>query len=499
MNRTLIKNLKENIGQEVLVKGWVRNKRDHGKLTFIDLVDFSGKVQAVSTPKEAGHETAGKLRNEWVIEARALVNERPKKMLNPDEENGHIEIKLLEINILNEAENPPFEIDKDTSEVEETVRLKYRYLDLRTDRMQRNIKVRSEFVRRVREFLFKNDFTEIETPMLTKATPEGARDFVVPSRLSPGKFYALPQSPQQYKQLLMVAGFERYFQIARAMRDEDLRGDRGFEHTQIDLEMSFVSQKDVLNTIESMMIEVVEGMGKKIKEKPFPRFTYKETMEKYGDDKFDLRTKEEKKEGVLAYAWVVDFPFFERTEGPSTDSRQASAVRSEALPRPSVASGVGGAFGEGGAKEWTFTHNPFSMPKEEFIEDLLVGKNIENILAAQYDLVCNGFEAGGGSIRSHKKEILEAVYKIMGYSVEEIEKSVGHILEAFSYGVPPHGGIALGVERNIMNLSGEETLREVQAFPQSRKGQTSVMDAPSPIEKKQLDELGLSIKEKKEK
>jgi len=462
--RTLISDLKDNVGKEVVVKGWVRNRRDHGKLIFLDIVDFSGRVQAVSTPKEDGHEVADTLRNEWVVETRVLVNERPEKMVNTDEENGNIEIKLLEIKVLNEAENPPFEIDKDTSDIEETVRLKHRYLDLRTDRMQKNIKLRSEFIKRVREFLFNKKFTEIETPMLTKATPEGARDFVVPSRLYPGKFYALPQSPQQYKQLLMVAGFERYFQIARAMRDEDLRGDRGFEHTQIDLEMSFVEREDILNLIEEMITTVVEGMGYEIKEKPFPRISYNEAIEKYGDDKFDMRTDEEKERGILAYAWVLDFPFFEKTK-------------------------------EG---RWTFSHNPFSMPKEEFIEDLLAGKNIENILTTQYDLVCNGFESGGGSIRSHRVDILKAVYKVMGYSEEEIEASVGHMLEAFKYGAPPHGGIALGVERNIMNLSGEEYLREVQAFPQTRRGQTAVMDAPSDLEKKQLDELSLDIKKRAE-
>jgi aspartyl-tRNA synthetase len=329
--------------------------------------------------------------------------------------------------------------------------------------MQKNIKLRSNFIQKCREFLFKESFTEIETPILTKSTPEGSRDFVVPSRIHPGKFYALPQSPQQYKQLLMTAGFERYFQIARAVRDEDLRADRGFEHTQIDLEMSFVSQNDVLNLVESMITKTVEGMGFTIKEKPFPRVTYKEAMERHGADKFDLRTEEEKEKGVLAYAWVVDFPFFEKTE-------------------------------EGG---WTFSHNPFSMPKTEHLEWLMNGDNIENIITQQYDLVCNGFESGGGSIRAHKPEILRATYKIMSYSEEETEASIGHMLEAFKYGTPPHGGIALGVERNIMNLSGEEYLREVQTFPMTRGGQTSVMDAPSSLPQKQLDELKIQIKNTK--
>jgi aspartyl-tRNA synthetase len=259
----------------------------------------------------------------------------------------------------------------------EEVRLKYRYLDLRRDRMQRNIRLRSDFVQACRQYLFENGFTEIETPLLTEATPEGSRDFVVPSRLNHGNFYALPQSPQQYKQLLMIGGFDRYFQIARAIRDEDPRADRGFEHTQVDIEMSFVEQEDVMQTVETMITKAVEALGYKLKQKPFPRFTYAEAMEKFGADKFDLRGDEDKEDPkLLAYAWVYKFPFFEKTE-------------------------------EGG---WTFTHNPFSMPVPEHVEDLLNKRNIDNILTTQYDLVCNGYESGGGSIRAHKAEILKAVY-----------------------------------------------------------------------------------------
>jgi aspartyl-tRNA synthetase len=335
--------------------------------------------------------------------------------------------------------------------------------------MQKNMRVRNEFIQNVRNHLLNNTFTEIETPLLTKATPEGSRDFVVPSRIYPGKFYALPQSPQQYKQLLMVGSFDRYFQVARAMRDEDLRGDRGFEHSQIDIEMSFVERDDILEFIEKMIVESVEKMGHTIKEKPFPRIPYKEAMEKYGADKFDLRTEDEKEKGILAYAWVIDFPMFERvSEEESTGMEKG---------------------------EWTFSHNPFSAPMPEFKEDHKKGENIENIISAQYDLVCNGFESGGGSIRAHDSETLKATYKIMGYSEEEIEESVGHILEAFKYGTPPHGGIALGVERNIMNLTGEKYLREVQAFPQTRRGKTSVMDAPSELSDKRLKELGIKIKD----
>jgi aspartyl-tRNA synthetase len=316
-------------------------------------------------------------------------------------------------------------------------------------------------VKACRDFLFDQRFVEIETPLLTKATPEGSRDFVVPSRLQPGNFFALPQSPQQYKQLLMTAGFERYFQLSRALRDEDPRADRGFEHTQIDIEMSFVEREDVMQTVEAMVIQSAEKLGFTIKEKPFPRISYKDAIKKYGADKFDLRTEEEKKASVLAYAWVIDFPFFEM------DTKTG---------------------------HWTFTHNPFSQPLPEFRDDHLSGRNIENILTSQYDLVCNGYESGGGSIRAHEPEVLEATYKIMGYSDEEIKNSVGHMIEAFRFGAPPHGGIALGVERNLMNLTGESALREVVAFPMTSSGNTSVMDAPSPLDPQTLQELKLQIK-----
>lgn len=459
--RILIRDLHDHIDREVTIKGWVDVRRDHGKLIFLDIRDRSGKVQAVALPNhEDAHKAADTLRPEWVIEVQGKVNKRPAKMINADEPQGDIEVELLEITVLNESKTPPFEIVEDTSDIDESTRLKYRYLDLRTERLQRNIKLRSEFVRRCREYLFGNDFIEIETPLLTESTEEGSRDFVVPSRLNRGKFYALPQSPQQYKELLMTAGFERYFQIARAVRDEDLRADRGFEHTQIDMEMSFVTQEDVMRLTEEMITTVVESMGYTIKEKPFPVITYKDAMEKHGDDKFDLRTEEEKQNNVLAYAWVVDFPLFEKTDDG----------------------------------DWTFSHNPFSMPKPESLDDHLKGQNTENVISTQYDLVCNGFEAGGGSIRAHTADVLKATYKTMGRDPEDVERMVGHMIEAYEFGTPPHGGIALGLERNIMNLAGEEALREVQAFPMTRGGQTAVMNAPKELSQEQLDELGLEIK-----
>ena len=460
--RTLIGDLSAHIGEVVSISGWVDVRRDQGKMVFFDFRDRSGLVQGVVLPGSPAMETAKDIRNEYVIRVEGMVNKRPEKNAQADRQNGDIELEIKAIEILNPSEAMPFDLGAQTSGMDESVRAEYRYLDLRSKRMQKNMRVRSEFVRRCREYLFAKHFVEIETPLLTESTPEGSRDFVVPSRLNPGKFYALPQSPQQYKQLLMTAGFERYFQIARAVRDEDLRADRGFEFTQLDLEMSFVTMEDVMAAVEDMVTTVVEAMGYTIKQKPFPRISYKEAMEKYGADKFDMRTDEDKLKGVLAYAWVMNFPFFEKTD-------------------------------EGG---WTFTHNPFSMPIPEHLDWLMKGEHIGEILTTQYDLVCNGFESGGGSIRAHKPEILEAVYKVMGFSHEELEERVGHMLKAFRYGTPPHGGIGLGIERAIMNLTGETYLREVQAFPMTRGGQTSVMKAPKPLTDKQLKELGLKIDKK---
>lgn len=469
MNRVPIIETKDLVGKEVNLFGWINVRRDQGKIIFIDLRDRSGVVQMVFVaPKSAEvgpqgdsrsdlYKLAEKLRSEWVIRVKGLVKERPWKMVNPDIPTGKVEIEPLELEVLNEAETPPFPLDTDGYEIGEDVRLKYRYLDLRRERLQQNIALRSEFVDRARQFLFKKGFLEIETPVLSAPTPEGSRDFVVPSRLNPGKFFALPQSPQQYKQLLMVAGFEKYFQIARCFRDEDLRADRGFEHTQIDLEMSFVEQTDVMALDEELITTVIESMGYRIKQKPFPVFTYQEAMDKFGADKFDLRADEDKTNGVLTYAWVKDFPFFEKDK-------------------------------EG---NWTFTHNPFSMAKPEHLDWLLKGENIDRILTTQYDLVCNGVEVGGGSVRAHKPEMLAAVFKVIGYSKEEIQNQFGHMLEAFKFGAPPHGGIAHGIERNIMTLLGEDYLREVVAFPQTSSGRTSVMDAPSELSEKQLEELHL--------
>ena len=293
----------------------------------------------------------------------------------------------------------------------------------------------------------------------------------MPSRFQPGKFYALPQSPQQYKQLLMTAAFEKYFQFARCIRDEDLRADRGFEFTQLDLEMSFVSQEEVMTSVEEMLKNVCKKVGVKIKDQKFPVLTYQEAMEKYGEDRFDLRNEEDKKNGVLAFAWVINFPFFKKVD-------QAD----EAEKRD-------------GKSGWTFTHNPFSSPTQEWLEAHKAGEKTEEIITAQYDLVCNGYEVGGGSIRAHEPEVLKATFKTMGYNDEEIEESVGHMLRAFELGTPPHGGIALGLDRLVMLMAGENSLKETIAFPMSSTGRTSIMDAPSPVADEQLNELSIRVVE----
>lgn len=451
--RTLALETMNQVGKTVVLKGWVDTIRDHGKITFIDLRDRSGKVQCVG-------KDLPKVTVESVVEIQGVVATRPEKLINPKLPTGTVEVQIEKLTIISPAKELPFPIDTDGYEIGEEIRLKYRYLDLRRPRLQKNMKVRSNYVQAAREYLFSQGFTEIETPLLTKSTPEGSRDFIVPSRLNRGKFYALPQSPQQYKQLLMTAGFERYFQIARCLRDEDPRADRGFEHSQVDIEMSFVTRENVMKMVEEMTIYALEKIGAKIAQKPFPVVTYQEAMKKYGVDKFDLRSDQEKKDGVMSFAWVVDFPFFEKDK-------------------------------EGG---WTFTHNPFSQPLSEQQQWLLEKKNIDQILTSQYDLVCNGLEVGGGSIRSNRPEVLKAVFEIMGYKSQEIEEKFGHMLTAFEFGTPPHGGCAQGFERLLMAFFGEDYIREVQAFPQTGGGRTSVMDSPSYVDEEQLVELGIAVR-----
>lgn len=458
--RIYIKDLKEHAGKEATIKGWVDVRRDQGKLIFFEFRDMTGKIQGVILPnaKEA-HAVGSTLRSEWVVEVNGKVNPRPEKNIQKDKQNGDIELEILAIKVLNEAETPVFDVGTDGKEVGEDTRLEHRYLDIRRLRLQKNIRTRHKVTKFIRDYLDKEHFTEVETPILTKSTPEGARDFIVPSRLEKGTFYALPQSPQQYKQLLMTGGLERYFQFAKCMRDEDTRGDRQPEFTQLDMEMSFVEQKDVMALNEKLLIEVVTKLfpEKKIQEIPFPHMTYKDAMEKYQTDRPDVR-KDKNDPNLLAFCWVVDFPFFEKDKE------------------------TGG---------WTFTHNPFSAAKPEHMENLMAAKDVGDILTTQYDIVLNGYEIGGGSIRNHRPEALLKVFEIMGYKEEEVREKFGHMLKAFASGTPPHGGIAWGFDRFMMLMQNEPNIREVITFPKTGEGRDLMMHAPSTVDAKQLKELGI--------
>ncbi|MFA5934497.1 MAG: aspartate--tRNA ligase [Candidatus Paceibacterota bacterium] len=465
MERIYIKELASKVGEEVKICGWIDVRRDHGKLIFIDLRDMSGKVQMVVLPNHTeAHALASTVRPEWVVEVTGKVNARPERMVNKDEVNGSVEIEILSMSVLNEASVPPIDVRSNGIDIGEDARLKYRFLDLRRPRMQKNIRNRHKVMLMTRNLLSGEGFTEIETPNLTVATAEGSRDFIVPSRLEPGTFYALPQSPQQYKQLLMSAGFEKYFQFARCYRDEDSRGDRQPEFTQMDLEMSFVKEEDVMAVNERTVIEIIKKLypHKKIQQIPFPKIPYAEAMSKYGSDKPDIRTDKNDPD-LLAFAWIVDFPMFEKTD-------------------------------EG---KWTFTHNPFSGCKEESLNDLMNKTNIEKILASQYDLDLNGNEMGGGSIRNHKPEALRKVLEIMEYSDEKIEREYGHMLSALGAGTPPHGGIAWGLDRMIMLLENEPNIREVIAFAKTGEGKDLMMGAPGKISAEQLRDLRIEVKVKK--
>ncbi len=466
MKQTWIVDTAHRTGQEVELFGWVDNRRDHGKIIFIDLRDRSGICQVVFGPwsGEALYAAAQELRNEWVVRVSGLVKDRPDNLVNENLPTGKIEIEARDMVVLGKSQTPPFDVSGDGRDINEETRMEFRYLDLRRPRMRDNIILRHKVATLAREYLNRNGFVEIETPTLTKTSPEGARDFLVPSRFYPGKFYALPQAPQQYKQLLMIAGFERYYQLAHAFRDEDLRGDRQFEHTQIDLEMSFVSEKDVRDMVEGMMIHIAESCGKKVTTKPFPVFTHEEALKQFGADKFDIRqNKEDPNE--LAFAWVVDFPLFEFDEDE---------------------------------KRYTFAHNPFSAPKPEHIDQLMKGERLGELRACQYDLVCNGYEMASGGVRISNPTVQKKVFEIMGLSPQEVDERFGHLIRAYEYGAPPHAGMAPGLDRLVMVLANEPNIREVIAFPVSSKGQTSVMDAPSLANERQLGELGLEIKKKKE-
>ena len=459
--RVLTKDAVNKIGETVTLMGWVETRRDHGKLIFIDLRDRWGIVQIVFNPKNIELlKLADSLRPEWVVKIEGIVKERPEGMQNPDIATGNIEIEATKLEILAEAKTPPFDVLSDGHEIGEENRLKYRYLDLRRPRLLKNLSARDKIIAFMREWLHKKDFIEIETPILTKSTPEGARDYVVPSRLHASKFYALPQSPQQYKQLLMVSGIEKYFQIARCFRDEDTRGDRQPEFTQLDLEMSFAEEKDILDLMENLYTDLARSLfpEKRISQTPFPRLSYKEAMERYNSDKPDLR-KDKSDSNELAFGWVVDFPMFEWKK----EENRIDAV-----------------------------HHPFTKIKNDEARMKLKKLKKDELLelaASQYDFVLNGYEIGGGSIREHNPDVLAAIFEVIGNDPEAVRKQFGHILEAFEYGVPPHGGMAPGIDRLVMILQGEPNIREVIAFPKTGDGRDLMMDSPAEISKGQLKEL----------
>ena len=451
----------DKIGREVLLKGWVNTRRDHGKIIFIDLRDRTGLVQVVFV----GIEEAKSLRPEWVVEIKGLVKERPQNLINPKIITGSIEIEAKELKVLARCGELPFDLESDGLAINEEVRLKYRYLDLRRPRMANNLRTRHKVIKLMRGFLDERGFVEIETPILTKATPEGARDFLVPSRLRPGSFYALPQSPQQYKQLLMVAGFEKYYQIARCFRDEDPRADRAYgEFTQLDLEMSFPTQEEILSLTEELYKKIIKDLfpQKNLTFASFPRLDYAEVMEKYKTDKPDLR-KDKNDPDELAFCFVVNFPLFEWKEREN---------------------------------RWDAMHHPFTAPRTEDIPDLMADKNFEKLKAYQHDFVLNGFEIGGGSIRITDPDIQKKIFEVLGHTPQATQEKFGHLLEAFTYGVPPHGGIAPGIDRFLMIVQNEANLREVIAFPMTSSGQTAVMEGPSGVDEAQLKELSIKITNK---
>jgi aspartyl-tRNA synthetase len=443
----------EHEGKEVTLLGWVHRQRDIGNLVFIDLRDREGVVQVVVPSSEGGLlDEAKKVRMENVVGIKGLVKKRAERSRNPQLPTGDVEVEAKELKIIGISKVPPFVI-ADPPQASEELRFKYRYLDMRRPSMQRNIKLRHQAALLIRNFMSENGFLEIETPFLTKSTPEGARDYLVPSRIYRGRFYALPQSPQLFKQILMIAGFDRYFQIVRCFRDEDLRADRQPEFTQIDIEMSFAEPEDIFALVEAMMASVFKLRGAKV-EIPFPRLTYEESMKKFGTDKPDLRQEKDKK--ALKFAWVTDFPLFEWSKEE---------------------------------KRFLSMHHPFTSPHEDdlgFLE-----KEPSRVRAKAYDLVLNGVEIGGGSIRIHDPELQKRIFKLLGLSQEEVKEKFGFFLEALLYGTPPHGGIALGFDRIVMLLAGEESIRDVIPFPKTTSALCLLTGSPAEAEPKQLEDLGL--------
>jgi aspartyl-tRNA synthetase len=442
-------------GQSVELIGWVHARRDHGKLVFIDLRDRSGLAQVVFG---SGVPLASELRLEYVIKVSGLVKKRPAAMVNDKIPTGQYEVEAKNLEISSRAAALPISVDTDGYEIDEEVRLKYRYLDLRRERLRNNMIMRHKVVKFFRDYLNEKGFIEVETPLLTKSTPEGARDYIVPSRMQKGKFYALPQSPQQYKQLLMVAGIEKYFQIARALRDEDTRGDRQPEHTQLDLEMFFTTPEEVMSLIENMVIAMMRELFPKKKMRvPWPCVNFHDATEKYGTDKPDLR-EDKNDPNEIAFAWIINFPSFELDKQ---------------------------------TKEIQPVHHMFVQPREDSVA--LIDTEPLKMISTQYDWVCNGCELASGSIRITDPQLQMKVFKLLGMNEEKARKDFGHLLEAFSYGVPPHGGIAPGIDRLVMILQNEPNIREVIAFPKTGDARDPMMGTPTEVDKKQLEELGLEV------
>jgi aspartyl-tRNA synthetase len=461
MERTMIKDLPSSEGKEVQIKGWIDTIREHGKLIFLEIRDITGTVQTITTAKDSENfEKAKSLSKESCIEITGEVKPRPEGTQNENSPAGTVEIKISKIEIYTKC--PPLPFDIDNEELNEDTRLKYRYLDLRRPEMQNNLVLRSKIIRIIRDTLYEEGFNEFETPILGKSTPEGARDYVVPSRTQPGKLFALPQSPQLFKQLLMVAGFEKYFQIARCFRDEDLRSDRQPEFTQLDIEMSFITQEDIINLTEKILKRIWKEVLNVELQTPFQRIPYDEAMEKYGIDRPDLR-KNKDDPNEFAFCWVVDFPAFEKSD----EKGKMVAI-----------------------------HHPFTQPEmKSFEKDPTTAKSIA------YDIVLNGTEIGGGSIRIHEQEVQSKVFEILGIGKEEQQEKFGFLLDALKFGAPPHGGIAWGLDRLVQIILGANSIRETIAFPKNKEARDLMLNAPSTPSKQQLKDvhIKLDLPEKKKK